>query len=445
MIDQTLVRLAKETIRHVINSEGIPGLLGRTDGTIVYVDPSGAAARNKCWARIGPGDSAIELVVNCSNVPQQVNLPVIIADRDGVPTAIRADTVRAETFAGGRPMTVPNHAWAHGRLGPDALYITGLAFLPLMAHPSDPLAMTVTVEQGFYRYSSVESVFPTTTSASLSSYVPTAINAQHFIVLCLNRATNALAVVDGSSSVAPSTSNPFTASIVLTVVSTLADTHYPLAAIRFYTGQTQITAQDIFMDLRLWGGEVGSIAFNDAEGNPADVAAASADGTSSYPSRRDHVHTIAPDIVTNAMLRNSGALTVIGRSANSTGDPADIAASAGSGAVLRESGNVLGFGTVATDGIANDAATNVKLANMAEATIKGRAAGAGTGDPTDLTAAQLNTVIETTNGPWHAHRMSVDTGTRTIAAGYGYVTPLFEIPSGTVLEIASTGILQITG
>ncbi len=39
------------------------------------------------------------------------------------------------------------------------------------------------------------------------------------------------------------------------------------------------------------------------------------------------------------------------------------------------------------------AVTNAKLADMAEATIKGRQAGAGTGDPQDLTAAQARTAM----------------------------------------------------
>lgn len=43
--------------------------------------------------------------------------------------------------------------------------------------------------------------------------------------------------------------------------------------------------------------------------------------------------------------------------------------------------------------LANDSITNALLANMAQATIKGRAAGAGTGDPTDLTAAQVKTIL----------------------------------------------------
>ncbi len=43
--------------------------------------------------------------------------------------------------------------------------------------------------------------------------------------------------------------------------------------------------------------------------------------------------------------------------------------------------------------IANDAISNAKLANMAQATIKGRAAGGGTGDPQDLTASEARTAL----------------------------------------------------
>jgi len=55
--------------------------------------------------------------------------------------------------------------------------------------------------------------------------------------------------------------------------------------------------------------------------------------------------TGAANSVSNTILRDSSALSVIGRSANSTGDPADITAST-DGHVLRRSGTTLGFGTV---------------------------------------------------------------------------------------------------
>jgi hypothetical protein len=66
----------------------------------------------------------------------------------------------------------------------------------------------------------------------------------------------------------------------------------------------------------------------------------------------DTTGTLPADSVSNTELRNSGALSVIGRSANSTGDPADISASAASGAVLRESGSTLGFGTLTNAALA---------------------------------------------------------------------------------------------
>lgn len=69
--------------------------------------------------------------------------------------------------------------------------------------------------------------------------------------------------------------------------------------------------------------------------------------------------------VTNAKIRQSTALSVIGRSANTTGAPADIQATAASGAVLRESGNTIGFGQIATAGIADSAISTVKIAASA--------------------------------------------------------------------------------
>lgn len=58
--------------------------------------------------------------------------------------------------------------------------------------------------------------------------------------------------------------------------------------------------------------------------------------------------------------------------------------------------------TVSSSGTAftidNSAVTNAKLANMAEATIKGRASGAGTGAPVDLTATQATAILNAVVG-----------------------------------------------
>jgi hypothetical protein len=52
-------------------------------------------------------------------------------------------------------------------------------------------------------------------------------------------------------------------------------------------------------------------------------------------------------------------------------------------------------GVIDTPILVDNAVTNPKLADMAQATVKGRAAGAGTGDPQDLTQAQLVGVLNT--------------------------------------------------
>jgi hypothetical protein len=117
-----------------------------------------------------------------------------------------------------------------------------------------------------------------------------------------------------------------------------------------------------------------------ADGDKGDVVVSSS-GT---------VWTVGTNVIGDTKLRQGAALTVIGRSANSTGNVADIAAGT-DGHILRRSGTTLGFGTIATAGITNDAVDNTKLANMAANTVKGRIT-ASTGDPEDLTAADVRTI-----------------------------------------------------
>jgi hypothetical protein len=111
------------------------------------------------------------------------------------------------------------------------------------------------------------------------------------------------------------------------------------------------------------------------------------------------------DGVTFAKIQNIVTDSLIGRDTAATGDPETILLNTtlsmdGSGNLQRAAlaGDVTASAGSNALTIANDAVTNVKAADMAADTIKGRANGAGTGDPTDLTAAQVKTILSQTPG-----------------------------------------------
>lgn len=99
---------------------------------------------------------------------------------------------------------------------------------------------------------------------------------------------------------------------------------------------------------------------------------------------------LATNAVGNTKFRQSAGLSVVGRSANTTGNVADITGT--DGQVLRVSGTVLGFGTIATAGIADNAVTDAKLRDSAALSVIGRATNS-TGDPADIAAASDGNVL----------------------------------------------------
>lgn len=98
-----------------------------------------------------------------------------------------------------------------------------------------------------------------------------------------------------------------------------------------------------------WPGEIGDDVIDYAKQDANVVFAGPSSGLDAAPAFRALVTADLPDNgVTNAKLRDSGATSVIGRSANSSGDPADISTST-DGQVLRRAAGVLGFGAVDLD------------------------------------------------------------------------------------------------
>lgn len=105
---------------------------------------------------------------------------------------------------------------------------------------------------------------------------------------------------------------------------------------------------------------------------------------------------IGPNDVTDSHLRDSAACSVMGRAANSIGDPADIVSSA-DGEVLRRAAGALAWGTIATAGIGDAQVTDPKLRNSTACSVIGRSAGTG-GVPGDIAAVSDGQVFRRAAG-----------------------------------------------
>jgi hypothetical protein len=109
--------------------------------------------------------------------------------------------------------------------------------------------------------------------------------------------------------------------------------------------------------------------------------------------------------------------------------PADVVASLD----LADSAlQIIADGSVVTSKLADGSTTNAKLANMAQSTIKGRAAASGAGAPTDLTPSQARTALELgTMATQAANAVAITGGTIAIGSATFSGGPLqVQAPSG---------------
>lgn len=111
----------------------------------------------------------------------------------------------------------------------------------------------------------------------------------------------------------------------------------------------------------------------------------------------DAGNTITAIVIDNSIsdskIRQSAGLSVIGRSATTTGNVADITGTTDQVLRVNTAGTSLGFGTVATGGITNQAVTYAKIQNMATNRFLGRIT-AGSGSPEELTGTQATTLLD---------------------------------------------------
>jgi len=226
----------------------------------------------------------------------------------------------------------------------------------------------VTIEPFRYYYDGTWQTYAGAT-ISLLSNKPGTTGKHRLVIVCVDPATNTEATVNGSDADYATTLNQESIDAI-----SIGD-KYPLGAVLMRADDTTINVQARFIDARGWLNYADSLTFDDTEGDPAPVGTA-ADGTSDYAARRDHVHAITTATV-GAAIYSDGE-----------GDPADVGTTAdGTSDYASRRDHV--------HGLADDSVANAKLADMAQATIKGRAVGAGTGVPVDLTASQAAAIVGT--------------------------------------------------
>ena len=106
--------------------------------------------------------------------------------------------------------------------------------------------------------------------------------------------------------------------------------------------------------------------------------------------------SIGANSITNANLEQVTQATIKGRAAGAgTGNVSDLTADELIAVINTGSTGTIDSARVVSGGISNNSVSNAKLAQAAAATIKGRIAGSGTGNISDITADQLIAIINT--------------------------------------------------
>lgn len=314
----------------------IPGVLGKPDGAGGYtVAVSGRP--NHVYVRVSTaGSESVTIARNVNRVAHRANLPVLMElEIGGTYTIVSEDPAY---YAAATPNDTTNVFGVayHTHRSDTALAYESEAKMLDVGRVFYNATYTVYVKPLRYYYAGAWQYW-TGGSLNLAAYMPTTSTKWGWILVGIDPTANTPIAVAGAEVATE-------AELLIADLASIAFTGYiPLVAIAAAEADTDLSDYTRYYDASEWHGGL-LLQFNDGEGSSAAVTTATpADGTSAFAARRDHAHGLADDAVTTAK-------------------------------------------------IADDAVTNALLANMATETVKGRLT-SGTGDPEDITIADLATAI----------------------------------------------------
>jgi len=264
-LDRQVVRLGKDSTQLI--ETGKPGIL---------------------WARLGNG-KPIPIRVGSAAVPSRFDLHLLVGRRRSQP-AIWQVILTLEDYddpAGGGELTY--HHKQHEEDGGDRLDLSWKQIVARSVRVKDAAGFVVRVF-GDPDLTVNGWVLIPTQDLDLSSYVPT---TGALFVAIESDDDGALSLNDGTPFAAPGAGTEADYAVP-------ASGKYNRAQVLLFEGQTALLDEHIKIPKPPSFNPVGFSTsthahFNDAEGNPANVSeVASADGTSTYAARRDHVHLYTP-------------------------------------------------------------------------------------------------------------------------------------------------------
>jgi len=251
------------------------------------------------------------------------------------------------------------------------------------AGTGDPTDLTVAQVKTILGYASSEITYDNTISGLLATNVKTAIDELDSLIDALGSGMTFQGTFDAGGGAGP----------VNFPGGGTAQTGYFYHVINAAAGGTTLgSSNPIVVNT---GDQIVAAVDNASATNGADwVKLDNTDSVTSVAGKVGAVTLEAADII------NQPTDTLVGRDAAGTGAATAIGVGGGvefSGSNALQTSAFTGdvtkpAGSVAQT-IAANAVDNTKAADMAQGSIKGRAAGAGTGDPTDLTSAQVKAII----------------------------------------------------